>query len=114
MLKVSEVVKHIEKLYGIKISDIQKDFLKHVIAGDTIYTPRYFGRSVIYDGYADYLKNVVGKRVDYSIDTDDFDKVYTLKNIPSNAIYISDIDYEKIKSINEEKFNIEYECKYQL
>ena len=62
----------------------------------------------------DYLKNVVGKRVDYSIDPDNFDKVYTLKNIPSNAIYISDIDYEKIKSINEEKFNMEYECKYQL
>ena len=60
MLKVSEVAKYIEKLYNIKLLYIQKDFLKHVIAGDTIYSPMCFGRSMIYNGDAEYLKDVVG------------------------------------------------------
>ena len=111
MLKVSEVIKHIEKLYNIKLSDIQKDFLKHVIAGDTIYTPRHFGRSVIYNGYADYLKNVIGKSTDYSIDPIDFDKVYTYKDIPFKTFCPPDI--ERFKSENEEAFGIEYYCKYE-
>lgn len=112
MLKVSEVVKYIEKLYNIKLLDIQKDFLRHIIAGDIIYTPRCFGRSIIYDGYADYLKNVVGKSTDYSIDPDDFDKVYTYKDVPPNTLHIPDID-KKYKSKNEAKFNREYNCQYE-
>lgn len=111
MLKVSEVVKHIEKLYNIELLDVQKDLLRHVIAGDVIYTPRCFGRSIIYNGYADYLKNVVGKSTDYSVDTDDFDKVYTYKDIPLKTFYPSDI--ERFKLENEEKFNREYYCKYK-
>ena len=108
MLKVSEVAKYIERLYNIKLLDIQKDFLKHVIAGDTIYTPRCFGRSMIYNGYADYLKNVVGKSTNYSIDPVDFDKVYTYEDVPLKTFYPSDI--ERFKSENEEAFNREYEC----
>lgn len=113
MLKVSEVTKYIEKLYNVKLLDIQKDFLKHVIAGDTIYTPRCFGRSMIYNGYAEYLKNVVGKSTDYSIDPDDFDKVYTYKDVPRNTLHVADID-KRFKSQNEEKFNREYDCKYKI
>lgn len=112
MLKVSEVAKHIEKLYNIELLDIQKDFLRHVIVGDVIYTPRCFGRSIIYNGYADYLKNVVGKCTDYSVDPDDFDKVYTYKDVTQNTFYFADID-EVYKSGNEEKFNREYNCKYK-
>lgn len=56
MLKASEVIKHIEKLYKVELMDYQKEFVKHVIRGDVIYTPRCFGRSIIYNGYADYLK----------------------------------------------------------
>ena len=104
MLKVSEVVKYIEKLYNIELLDIQKDFLKHVIAGDTIYTPRCFGRSMIYNGYADYLKNVVGKSTNYSIDPVDFDKVYTYKDVPK--------DYN-FANIDSDVFNREYICKYE-
>lgn len=111
MLKVSEVAKYIERLYNIKLLDIQKDFLKHVIAGDTIYTPRCFGRSMIYNGYADYLKNVVGKSTNYSIDPVDFDKVYTYKDVTLKTFYPSDI--ERLKSENEEAFNKEYYCKYE-
>lgn len=40
MIKISEVIKHIEKLYKIELTEIQVDFLKHVIKGDAIYTPR--------------------------------------------------------------------------
>ena len=112
MLKVSEVAKYIEKLYNIELLDIQKDFLRHVIAGDIIYTPRCFGRSIIYNGYADYLKNVIGKSTDYSVDPDDFDKVYTYKDIPPNTLHIADID-AVYKSQNEKAFNREYNCKYE-
>ena len=104
MLKVCEVAKYIEKLYNIKLLDIQKDFLKHVIAGDTIYTPRCFGRSMIYNGYAEYLKNVLGKSTNYSIDPVDFDKVYTYKDVPK--------DYN-FANIDSDVFNREYICKYE-
>ena len=30
MIKISEVIKHIEKLYKIELTEIQVDFLKHV------------------------------------------------------------------------------------
>ena len=104
MLKVCEVAKYIEKLYNIKLLDIQKDFLKHVIAGDTIYTPKCFGRSMIYNGYAEYLKDVVGKSTDYSINPDDFDKVYTYKDVPK--------DYN-FANMDSDVFNREYNCKYE-
>ena len=56
MLKVSKVIEHIERLYDVKLFDYQKDLLKHIVAGDVIYTPRCCGRSMLYEGYADYLK----------------------------------------------------------
>lgn len=55
MLKVSDVVAHIENLYHVELMDFQKDLLKHIIVGDVIYTPRCVGRSMLYNGYADYL-----------------------------------------------------------
>lgn len=112
MLKVSEVIKHIEKLYGIKLMEYQKEFVKHVIKGDLIYTPRCFGRSMIYDGYADYLKNVVGKMTDFSVDPSDFDKVYTYKDVPRNTLYNDDF-LQNWKKENKECFSKEYECKYE-
>lgn len=91
MIKISEVIKHIEKLYKIELTEIQVDFLKHVIKGDAIYTPRCFGRSMIYNGYADYLTNVVGKSVDYSLSPADFDtewiKKHNLKKHGSETVY---------------------------
>ena len=53
MLKTSEVINYIEKMYDIKLMDYQKEFVKHIVQGDIIYTPRCFGRSMIYNGYAD-------------------------------------------------------------
>ncbi len=111
MLKVSKVIEHIERLYDVKLFDYQKDLLKHIVAGDIIYTPRCCGRSMLYEGYADYLKNVVGKGTDYSVNPSDFDKVYTYKDVPCNTLY-SNETLEKWKKENMILFEREYECKY--
>lgn len=113
MLKTSEVINHIEKMYDIKLMDYQKEFVKHVIQGDVIYTPRCFGRSMIYNGYADYLKNVIGKETDYSIDPNDFDKVYTYRDVPNGTLYLSE-HIESAMNKNKKLFEKEYECKYGL
>lgn len=42
MLKTSEVINYIEKMYDIKLMDYQKEFVKHIVQGDVIYTPRCF------------------------------------------------------------------------
>lgn len=111
MLKVSEIVAHIEKLYKVELTDFHKDLLKHIIVGDVIYTPRGMGRSMLYNGYADYLKNVVGKTVDYSVDPLDFDKVYTYKDIINEKL-MSKEEMENIKMKNPQMFSRDFECKY--
>lgn len=113
MLKTSEVIKHIEKMYDIKLKDYQKEFVKHVIHGDVIYTPRCFGRSMIYNGYADYLKNVIGKETDYSVDPNDFDKIYTYHDVPKGFLYSSE-HIENAMCKDKKMFEKEYECKYGL
>ena len=45
-------------------------------------------------------------------DPDDFDKVYTYKDVPPNTLHIVDID-AVCKSQNEKAFNREYNCKYE-
>lgn len=111
MLKVSKVIEHIERLYDIKLFDYQKDLLKHIVAGDVIYTPRSCGRSMLYDGYADYLVHVVGRGTDYSVNPNDFDKVYTYKDVPIGKMYSNNI-LEKWKKEDKTLFEKEYECKY--
>lgn len=111
MLKVSDVVAHIEKLYKVELTDFQKDLLKHIIVGDVIYTSRGIGRSMLYNGYADYLKNVVGKTVDYSVNPLDFDKVYTYKDIIDDEL-MNKNKVEDMKRIAPELFSRDYECKY--
>lgn len=107
MIKTSKVVAYIEKLYGVKLLDIQKDCLKHIITGDLIYTPRCFGRSMLYDGYAAYLKDIEGSRVDYSVDPIDFDKVYTYDEVPCGTLYPASM-IANYGSQDSEKFKREY------
>ena len=107
MIKTSKVVAYIEKLYGKKLLDVQKDCLKHIISGDLIYTPRCFGRSMLYDGYAAYLKEVEGSRVDYDVDPLDFDKVYTYKDIISDGLYSPKL-LSECESQHPRKFKREY------
>lgn len=113
MIKTSKVVAYIEKLYGVKLLDIQKDCLKHIISGDLIYTPRCFGRSMLYKGYAAYLNDVEAPMVDYTVDPLDFDKVYTYEDIPYNTLY-SDTLPERCKEVSIDKFNREYCGKYTV
>lgn len=113
MIKTNKVVAYIEKLYGVKLLDTQKDCLKHIIAGDLIYTPRCFGRSMLYKGYAAYLNDVEAPTVDYSIDPLDFDKVYTYADIPHGTLY-SDRLLEQCKEASIDKFNREYCGKYTV
>lgn len=113
MIKTSRVVAYIEKLYGVKLLDIQKDCLKHIIAGDLIYTPRCFGRSMLYKGYAAYLNDVEAPKVDYTVDPLDFDKVYTYEDIPYDTLYSGTL-LERCKEANIDKFNREYCGKYTV
>lgn len=113
MIKVSKVAKYIEKLYGIRLMDVQKDCLKHIIAGDLIYTPRCFGRSMLYQGYASYLSNVEAPIVDYTVDPLDFDKVYTYADVPRGALYSNEL-LECCKEQNIDTFNREYCGKYTV
>lgn len=64
MLKTSEVINYIEKMYDIKLMDYQKEFVKHVIQGDVIYTPRCFGRSMILIK----IRNCLKKNMNVSMD----------------------------------------------
>lgn len=113
MIRVSKVVDYIENLYHVKLLDIQKDCLKHIIAGDLIYTPRCFGRSMLYQGYSSYLSNVEAPMVDYTVNPLDFDKVYTYEDIPYDTLY-SDTLLERCKEANIDSFNREYCGKYTV
>ena len=111
MLKVSEVVAYIENLYHVELMDFQKDLLKHIIAGDVIYTPRCVGRSMLYNGYANYLQDVGGKTTDFSVNPLDFDKVYTCIDIIDNKL-MSKEKMENMRMENPKLFGRDFECKY--
>lgn len=111
MLRVSEIVKYIEDKNEVTLTDVQVDILRHIIKGDTIYTPRACGRSMLYEGYADYLKNIVGKGTDYSINPLDFDKVYRIDNIPSSMYPEKFLENKKYR--DRLLFAKEFECRYR-
>lgn len=114
MLRVSEIVKYIEDKNEVTLTDVQVDILRHIIKGETIYTPRGCGRSMLYEGYADYLKNVVGKGTDYSIDPLDFDKVYRFSDIKKDTgMYYPENFAENMKSKDGFRFAKEFECRYR-
>lgn len=114
MLKVSEIVKYIEDKNGVTLTDVQVDILRHIIKGETIYTPRACGRSMLYEGYANYLKDIVGKETNYSINPLDFDRVYRFSDIKKDrCMYYSENFAENMKSKNGSRFAKEFECKYR-
>ena len=65
--------------------------------------------SIHYNAY--YLKNVIGKETDYSVDQNDFDKIYTYKDVPKGVLYTSE-HIESAMNKNKKQFEKEYECKY--
>ena len=60
------------------MTKIQKRVLKAIIRGDKTYIARGTGRSLLYNGYADYLKEVIAKDTDRTLYPDEFDSVFTL------------------------------------
>lgn len=66
---------------------------------------------MLYNGYADYLKNVVGKTTDYSVNPLDFDKVYTYKDIIDNKLMNKE-KLENMRMENPKLFGRDFECKY--
>lgn len=87
MIDVKKVREYIEKKYDVILTPIQYQLLKAVVRGDKVYTPRQMGRSLVYNGYADYLVNVLGKSTDYSIAPEDFDTVITSTTLTKDPLY---------------------------
>lgn len=111
MINVNKVIDYIEKQYQVTLTECQKDCLEHIIKGDTIYTPRAFGRSLLYKGYAEFLEKVLAKSVDYSIPCTDFDKVYTIDDVVKS--FIGDKALSRIKEISPKRFDKDFMCKYE-
>jgi len=110
MIKLNDVVKYIEEKSKIELFDYQKEFLKHIIRGDDIYMPRGTGRSMIYNGYADYLKEKIAKETDYSVGAKGYNKIFTYRDIPE-AIYARGL-IEDIRLDNPELFEKEFNCNF--
>lgn len=105
----------IEKKNNIKLCGTQIQLLKAIIRGDVIYTARGIGRSLLYNGYADYLKQVIAIDTDRTIGEDNYDNIFTL-NILRNDDYFKGsrlIDVaNSIKEKNTDMYNREFECHF--
>jgi hypothetical protein len=73
MIKTDDVVKYIEKIYGVDLFDYQIKLLDNIIQGKITDTPRGCGKSFLIKGYCDYLNYVHDMcKYDSSIITDDY------------------------------------------
>lgn len=117
MIDAREVKRYIEDKNDIKLVPIQYQILKAIIRGDEVYTARGVGRSLLYNGYADYLKEVVGKDTNRKNRADEFDSIFTSDMVLNDSILDkNDIGlknlYDRLKNNNEKIFEKEYQCKY--
>ena len=99
MIDVNEVISYIEKSQNIKLLDYQKEILKHIIAGETIYTSRMVGRSIIYNGYAGYLKNIESQKqhdnkADYCVGYKDIIKEVSIVDRMKKIISLEEMEFE--------------------
>lgn len=117
MIDAKKVREYIENKNHIKLTPIQYQILKAIIRGDEIYTARGVGRSTLYNGYADYMKNVLGKDTNREIAPDDFDSIFTASMMLNGSCFqkhkIADT-FEHIKVASLELFNREFECIYNI
>lgn len=109
MIKAKKVIEFIENKNNIKLLEYQKEIIDHIIRGDLIYTPRNAGRSMLYKGYADYLKEEIAPSIDYDLCPDDFDKVVTYKDVVQGGL-LSQKHINASKAANPTLFAIEYNC----
>lgn len=112
MIKVNDVARFIEEKYDIKLYSYQRLILKAIIRGDTIYTPRGVGRTMLYNGYAEYLKsNQFDKQFTLNRQ-DDFDTVFTLSGVCKQLYEENPAHFEQLRQISEEMYNKDYEYKF--
>lgn len=119
MINFNNVKKYVEQKNNIKLTPIQCQVLKAIIRGDEIYTTRGIGRTLLYNGYADYLKDVAGRSTDYSVEPEDFDSIFTGSMMEKDSemmkmwgdVY-SDIKSNNSTALGKDTFNKEFECVY--
>jgi|GEM_PF-2854762 len=111
MIELNDVIEYIETKNEIQLYEYQKEFLKHIIRGDTIYTPRCAGRSVLYNGYADYLKEKIAKSTDYSVGAKGYNKIFTYHDVVQEMTYQEGL-FEELSLINPTLFEKEFNCNF--
>lgn len=115
MIDVKKVKEYIEKKNHTELTPLQYQILKAIVRGDEVYTPRGVGRSFLYNGYADYLINVVGHDTNRSIQPEDFDSIFTASMMEKDPVFkkhkIEDT-FKSIRERNEDRFLRDYECIY--
>lgn len=115
MLDYKKVKEYIEKKNKIELTPTQLQVLKAIIRGDIIFTARGIGRSLLYNGYADYLRDVIGKDTDRTIGSTEYDSVFTASMLSNDDImkgfkFSEVIDMLKLQC--PERFLREFECKF--
>lgn len=95
---------------------MQLQILKAIIRGDIIYTARGIGRSMLYNGYADYLKEKVGKDTDRTIKNTEYDSIFTASMLQGDDIIkvsrLKDV-VENMKQTCPEHFKRDFECEFE-
>lgn len=115
MLDYKEVKEYIEIKNKIKLTPMQLQILKAIIRGDVIYTARGIGRSILYNGYADYLKEKIGKDTDRTISNTEYDSIFTASMLQGDDIIkgsrLKDT-VERIKNVSPEMYKRDFECNF--
>lgn len=115
MLDYKKVKDYIEHKNKIKLTPMQLQILKAIIRGDVIYTARGIGRSILYNGYADYLKDRIAKDTDRSIESTEYDSIFTASMLQEDDIVKGSRLKDTINNLKEnfpERFYREFECKF--
>lgn len=105
MINANKVKKYIEEKNGIELAPIQFQILKAIIRGDEVYTARAIGRSLLYNGYADYLKEVVGKDTNREVKSDEYDSIFTADMAMNDSRFVKlglERTFERLKRFDEE------------
>lgn len=115
MLDYKKVKEYIEKKNNIDLTFMQTQILKSIIRGDVIYTARGIGRSMLYDGYSDYLKEIIGKDTDRTIANTEYDSVFTATMLSQDDIIkgskLSEV-VDRLKRETPDRFLRDFECKF--
>ena len=66
MIELNDVISFIENKYGVRLFDFQKQMLGAIINGQVLRVPRCCGKTMLINGYKDYLESLyVAQPEDY-------------------------------------------------